>query len=191
MLRINLLPIRQLKKRAQANNQIASAVVVFCCVLFILALVALFQSNKISATESRIKDLQAEKTKYSKTLKKIADYKKNTDELERRINVINKLRTDSSLTVHVLDEITNLIDNKRVWLTSLSQQGSSLSLNGVALDNETIAQFMEILKTSPFISSVALGKSTLKGISGKNLKVFNISCSVAQPPPEQSEAVAK
>lgn len=191
MLRINLLPIRQLKKRAKANNQIASAVVTFCCVLFVLALVALFQSNKISSTEDRIKDLQAEKTKYSKTLKKIADYKKNTEELERRIDVINKLRTDSSLTVHVLDEITNLVDNKRVWLTSLTQQGASLSLAGVALDNETIAQFMEALKTSPFINSVSLGKSTLKGISGKSLKVFNISCKVAQPAPEKSEVAAK
>lgn len=191
MLRINLLPIRQLKKRAKANNQISSAVVVFCCVLFILALVALFQSNKISATNDRIKDLKKEQAEYAIILKEMKIFEGNTEELHRRIDVINKLRTNSSLTVHVLDEITNLVDNKRVWLTSLTQEDVSLSLNGVALDNETIAQFMKALKTSPFINSVALGQSTLKGISGKDLKVFNISCKVAQPSLVKTEVSAK
>ena len=39
MLKINLLPIRQLKKRAKARNQIAAGIVIFTSVLVLLGLV--------------------------------------------------------------------------------------------------------------------------------------------------------
>lgn len=187
MLKINLLPIRQLKQRAKATNQIASAFVAFCCVLLVLALIGFFQSSNIKAVEDQITALEAEKRSYSKTLKKIAEYKKNTEELNRRIEVINSLKKDSSLTVHILDELTRLIDNKRVWLTSLSQQGAQLKMQGVAMDNETIAQLMNSLKTSKYIKAVSLGQSTLKGYSGRNLKSFNLTCNVGQPAKKEEE----
>lgn len=191
MLRINLLPIRQLKKRAKAKNQIASSIVAVICVVLLLCLVGFVQTSGINATQDRIAELTKEKKKYTKTLNDIKVFKAKTKELERRIQVINKLRKESSLTVHVLDELTKLIDNDRVWLTALSQKGSSLSLSAIALDNESIAQFMNTLKTSPYISSVNLGKSSLKKVSGKQLKSFNLSCGVKQPPPPKKEGDEK
>ncbi len=188
MLRINLLPIRQLQKRAKATNQIVSVCIALGCILLILAAVGLFKVKEINATNESIAALKAEEQSFAETLKNIETLKNNTAELERRIDVINTLRTDSSLTVHVLDEITKRIDFDRVWLTSLNQQGNNLSLDGVALDNETIAQFMDALKSSPYIDTVALGQSTLRGISGNNLKSFQLTCTVSQADDTKEEA---
>ena len=77
--------------------------------------------------------------------------KKQKEELERKTAIINKLRAESSLTVRLLDDVARNVDNKRLWLDSLSQQGPTLSLTGVALDNETVAQFMDKLKSSEFV----------------------------------------
>ncbi len=187
MLKINLLPIRQLKKRAKARNQIVGFLVIFLAVIAVLAFVGVFQANSISSSKSNISDLEKEKAKYTPILAKIDKLKKDKAILENRIRIIKKLEKDSSLTVHILDEVANIIDNERMWLQSLNQQGGSLGMKGVALDNQTVAQFMNNLKASAFVRSVNLSSSSLKKISGKNFKSFSISCAVGFPQPKQKK----
>ena len=55
----------------------------------------------------------------------------------------------------------------------------TLALTGVALDNETVAQFMDKLKASKVIVEVNLTSSSLKVISGRSLKSFVMTCSIA------------
>ncbi len=181
MLKINLLPVRQLKKRAKAKKQLFGIFLLFVLVLALLAATGVLQAQKISGLQTDIAVLQKEKDSYKPTLAKIAKLKTDREELIRKTEIIKKLRTDSSLTVRTLDEVANRIDNQRMWLDSLNQQGSSLRLSGVALDNQTIAQFMDNLKESPFVQDVTLASSSLKIVSGRNLKSFDLNCVVAQP----------
>jgi len=181
MLKINLLPVRQLKKRAKAKKQLFGMFLLFVLVLALLAATGVLQAQKISGLQTDITVLQKEKDSYKPTLAKIAKLKTDREELIRKTEIIKKLRTDSSLTVRTLDEVANRIDNQRMWLDSLNQQGSSLRLSGVALDNQTIAQFMDNLKESPFVQDVTLASSSLKIVSGRNLKSFDLNCVVAQP----------
>ncbi|SDP39935.1 PilN domain-containing protein [Desulforhopalus singaporensis] len=190
MLKINLLPIKQIKKRAKARKQFLGMILLFLMVCGLLAGTGYLQARKISSIRTQIAALNAEKNSYASTLKKIEQLKKDKQELERRTQVINKLKTDSSLTVRVIDEVANRIDNERMWLTSFQQQGGSLSLAGVALDNQTIAQFMDNLKESPFVRDVSLANSSLKNVSGRNLKSFSLSCAVSQPAEQTPENVA-
>ena len=181
MLKINLLPIRQLQKRAKAKKQFFGMLFLFLLVLALLALVGYSQVQNIKTLTARVNSLSAEKAKYTPILQKIAKLKKTREELERKTAVIKKLKSESSLTVRVLDEVANSVDNSRLWLKSLNQQNSSLTLKGVALDNQTIAQFMDTLKASPFVQNVSLTNSSLTVISGRNLKSFDLSCKVALP----------
>ena len=150
-----------------------------------LATVGFIQVQKISSLQAEMKQLTTEKNSYNKTLAEIDKLKKEKEELVRKTDIIKQLKTDSSLTVRVLDEVANRIDNQRMWLTSLYQQESSLRLSGIALDNQTVAQFMDTLKESAFVTNVILEDSSLKIISGKNLKSFELACSVAQPAPAE------
>lgn len=184
MLKINLLPVRQLKKRAKAKTQLFGMVFLFLLVLVALGGTGFLQVQKISTLKGEIADLQKIKKSYQPTLDKIDKLRKDSEELVRRTEIIKKLKTDSSLTVRTLDEVANRVDNQRMWLVSLRQQTSSLSLSGVALDNQTIAQFMDNLKESLFIRNVALTNSSLKVVSGRNLKSFQLNCKVAQPAKE-------
>ncbi len=181
MLRINLLPIRQLKKRAKARNQIFSFITLFIFLLLILGAVGFLQTTKISTIESSIASLKKEKQKYAPILAEIKRLEKAKKDLENKISIIKKLKRDSSTTVHILDEVANKVDSKRMWLKSLKQQGSSLSLTGIALDNRTVAQFMEALKGSPYISVVNLSNASLTKVSGRDLKSFSLACSITSP----------
>ena len=181
MLRINLLPIRQLKKRAKARNQIVSFTTLVVFLLLILGAVAFLQITKIKTIESQITQLKVEKKKYAPILKEMRRLEQAKNDLENKITIIKKLKRDSATTVHILDEVANTVDSKRMWLKSLKQQGASLSLTGVALDNRTIAQFMDALKKSPYIGVVNLSNASLTKVSGRNLKSFSLACSIVNP----------
>ena len=181
MLKINLLPVRQLKKRVQATRQLLGMVLLLLFVLALLTTVGIFQTQKINKFQADITQLNKEKDSYAPTLKKIADLKMDREELTRKTDIINTLKTDSSLTVRVLDEVASKVDNKRMWLESLQQDRAALKLTGIALDDQTVAQFMDNLKESPFVQDVALSGSSQKAVSGRNLKSFELNCTVAQP----------
>ena len=192
MLRINLLPVRQLKKRAKARNQIFTVILVFCCLLVFLGFVGVLQNGMLHSLNNQIAQLNKQKDAFKPILAQIETMKKQKQELERKTAIIKTLRAESSLTVRVLDDVARNVDNKRLWLDSLSQQGPNLSLTGVALDNETVAQFMDKLKTSEFINDVNLANSSLKVIAGRNLKSFVMNCTTtAQPPVEVAAAPNK
>ncbi|MFH0784638.1 MAG: PilN domain-containing protein [Pseudomonadota bacterium] len=188
MLKINLLPVRQLKKRAKAKQQLLGMGFLFLLTLVLLATTGFFQAQAIDTLTSEMSSLNAKKASYTPTLNKIAQLKKDREELGRKTEIIKKLKSDSSLTVRVLDEIATRVDKNRMWLENLQQQNESLSLTGVALDNQTIAQFMDNFKESPFVKDVALTNSSQKIVSGRNLKSFILACAIAQPLPKQPEA---
>jgi len=191
MLRINLLPIRQLKKRAKAKQQIAGFCVIFICFLLILGAVYFFQKSTIKSINSTIANLTAEQKRLAPQIAAVDKLKKDKEELDRKITVIKQLKAESSITVHILDEVANIVDNNRMWLTSLNQQGNSLSLTGIALDNQTIAQFMDTLKTSPYIQTVNLSNSSLQKVSDKSLKQFALTCAISLPKKEQTKKTSK
>ena len=190
MLKINLLPVRQLKKRVQATQQLVGMVLLLLLVLAFLAAIGIFQTQKINRLQADIAQLNKEKDSYAPTLKKIADLKKDREELTRKTDIINTLKTDSSLTVRVLDEVASKVDNQRMWLESLQQDRGTLKLTGIALDDQTVAQFMDNLKESPFVQDVALSGSSQKSVSGRNLKSFELNCTVSQPVVAKAEVTS-
>lgn len=187
MLKINLLPIRQLQKHARARNEIFGFVAIFLFSLFILAGVAMLQSSKASALQAEATRLNQEKLTYDKILAEIKKLDADKKELENKIGIIKRLKKESSLTVHILDEVARRLDSSRMWLTTLDQQGTSLALTGIALDNKTIAAFMDSLDASPFISDVNLSDSSLSNIAGQDLKSFALQCTVGSTSEQTDE----
>jgi type IV pilus assembly protein PilN len=188
MLKINLLPIRQLQQHARARNEIFGFVTVFIFLLVILGIIVTLQANQATAIQTEITRLNQEKQTYDKILAEIKKLEADKKELENKISIIKKLKKDSSITVHVLDEVSRKLDSTRMWLTALDQQGKSLSLTGIALDNKTIAEFMDTLDASPFISDVNLSDSSLTKVAGQDLKAFSIQCTVGSPTEKTDDA---
>ena len=181
MLRINLLPVRQLKKRARAQKELLGLGFLFLATLVLLFLVAMWQLHSISSLEADKKSLTAERTALAPQIARLKALKDEMKELERKTNIIKKLRSEASLTVRVMDEIANRVDSQRMWLTSLQQNSTGLTITGVALDNQTVAQFMDALSASDFVVDVSLANSSMQVISGRNLKSFVIHCTVTYP----------
>ncbi len=181
MIHINLLPVREIQRRNKAKQQIFLSAVTLLIFLFFLSLFAFFQSNRVTQLQKNYEKLQQEKRQYTKILNEIKRLEENKTILKTRIDVIKKLKESSSLTVHILDEVANLTPPSRMWLTALSQTGKELRLSGMALDNQTVAKYMDDLDKSPFIGGVNLVSSSMKIFAERNLKLFSVACTVDTP----------
>jgi len=189
MIRINLLPVREIKRRVQAKQQITFFALAVVALLVLLLFAGFQQSSKAGQLQQELTQVKQEQKRYTKILDQIKKLEEDKALLEKRIAIIERLKDESSLTVHVIDEVANITPAKRMWLTTLSHSGSSLQLSGMALDNRTIANYMEDLKQSPYIKVVNLANSSLKGFAGRNLKSFSLSCVVGVP--EKKEVTEK
>jgi type IV pilus assembly protein PilN len=191
MVYINLLPIKKIKQHAKAVQQLTVFATCLLFVLAVLAVIGFYQASTAASLEKEINALNAEKQRYEKILAQVKKLEQDKKTIESKIAVINRLKKTTSLTVHILDEIANLTPTKRLWLNSVNQSGMSLSITGMALDNQTIASYMEVLKTSPYISDVNLISSSLQGYAGRNLKSFNLSCAISVPAAAEDNTTAQ
>jgi len=178
MIYINLLPVRQIKKRIQARNKILGMGATLLGVLAILGLVALILGFKVGDLNASIADLRKEKAKYQTTINQIEKLKKDQKLLETKLNTISQLKKGSQLTVRVMDELANLTPSSRLWINRMSFNGSNLLISGIALDNATIADYMEIIITSPYFGSAELSGTTTTGVAGRSLKSFSLTIRV-------------
>ncbi len=174
MISINLLPIRQIKQRIRARNELVSLVIGFLLLLTIIGFVAYGQTVKIDSLQHEQGRLQAEKRKYEAVLARIRKIQKQQKLVQVKIDAIRKLKANSQLSVRVLDEIAKLTPANRMWLKSLKMNQHTISLTGVALDNATIAQYMERIKKSPFFAGAELRNSSLVKVVDKKLKSFSL-----------------
>ena len=184
MVHINLLPVRQIKQRAAAGKQLLVMSVAVLVILAMLAVAGLTQKGQITSLQNEITKLEQDKKRLAAKLKLIKKLEADKAIIEKQIIIVAKLKHSSSLTVHVLDEVARTTPPDRIWLSSLTQSGGSLSIAGTALDNRTIAKYMDDLKNpekTPYITGVTLSKTSMKTFAGRSLKSFSLSCSVAVP----------
>ena len=189
MIRINLLPVRQIKKRIEARNTIIGLGIALFSVLAVLGLIALFLGFQVGELKASISDLNKEKKKYQTTINQIEKLKKDQTLLETKLNTISQLKKGSKLTVRVLDEMANLVPSTRLWVKTMSFSGASLRLSGIALDNATIADFMDAITGSAYFATAELSGTSNARVSGRNLKSFSLTCRVVNPAdkPEETE----
>ncbi len=181
MIRINLLPIRQLKKRKQLKNELLILFASFICVILILAGTAFTVSQKISTKKKTVAQLQSKKRSYQPILQKIKQAEQEKALLETKLETIKKLKLGSQLPVRILDEIAKLTPPERIWLKSLKLSTGSLLIQGIALDNATIAQYMQKISSSPYFSLPDLSRTTSTKIGQQTLKSFSLKILTKNP----------
>jgi len=96
--------------------------------------------------------------------------------LTKKTEVIIDLALNRKEAVLLLDTMTKMVIEKRMWFTSLDEKVSGLDIRGVALDNKTVADFMTRLEKTEIFQNVKL-KSTKKKKIGDcdNLKSFVVT----------------
>jgi len=178
MIQINLLPVREWRKKEAVREQIS--IFVLSLILLIVGLLAagLTIQGKVRAQKQELASLEEKKAKFAYVNKKIEKVNKKRKQVEDKFKAVEKLQEGRTATVKILDEIVSSIPIDRLWLTKLSLKGNSVQLGGVALDNHTVALFMRRLETSPMCKSVNLINTRQKSIQGHALMEFGLQLNI-------------
>ena len=175
MIKINLLPFRAARRKENIRRQITIYVL---SVVLVLVAVGYFFLN-LTGTLSDLADEKAaqkrELAKYADTIKKIKAIEKKVAQIEKKLGVINELEKNKTGPVRLLDEVALAIPKDRLWLKSLQEKKGTLSLSGTAMDNDTVALFMDNLEKSRQITSVDLKSTKLQNLKSYKLNVSNFS----------------
>lgn len=146
MIKINLLPVRQVKKR-----EIGRQILVLYAVLLVGALLgnwawwsgreSVRQSvvANVRATDARIRELE-------KVIGEVNNINKRKKELEEKLAVLQTLRRGRSGPVRILDALAEATP-KKVWLRDFDEKDGQVKLNGHAMSHEDVAEFMRGLQT--------------------------------------------
>jgi type IV pilus assembly protein PilN len=192
MIRINLLPFRKARKKENVRQQIS---VYFLALIFLTLGMSYFTvalDRKIQDMDNRIKTSTQQLNELTVLTKEIDEIKKKLGVIKKKTAVINNLELNRKSSVILLDTMTSMVIPGRMWFTNLSAIGDNVEINGLALDNKTVADFMIKLEGSKLFSSVNLKTLKQQAIKDVVLKNFEITCrKIVVLDKESSEKAAK
>jgi type IV pilus assembly protein PilN len=146
MIHINLLPVRQEKKREVGRQFL----VVVGGALFVTlvgnyiwydGLVSEEKRNaqRLAATEARIGELE-------KVIGEVNNINARKKDVQSKLAILADLRKQRSGPVRMLDALSTAIP-KKVWLTGFDEKSNAVKMTGRAINHEDVAEFMRALQS--------------------------------------------
>ena len=173
MIRINLLPFRAARKQENIRRQVSIYFLSVVCLVTLMIYSYLNLSNELTELKGEEAQLRSEMTSYAKVAQEIALIKGRTKEIQDKFNVIKDLEKQRSGPVRLLEEIATAVPIDRLWLRAILEKGANLTLEGSAMDNDTVALFMTNLEKKKQISSVDLKTTKLQKFPKYKLNAAN------------------
>lgn len=167
MVRINLLPHRQVK-RAERQRQfglMALGTVVLASALVFMVWSVI--SAKKEAQDDRNRRLDEAIVKLDNEIKDIKELKDQINSVLERKQIVENLQTNRSQAVVVFDEIARQLP-EGIFLKSIKQQGTAIEIQGLADTNARVATLVRNLTASSWMESPNLVE--IKAITLNNLK---------------------
>jgi type IV pilus assembly protein PilN len=183
MIRINLLPVRRRRVEESIRKEVSVFFLLLGLSLAAMGYLHVAQTGEIERMTQEKKRLSDEITRHQARQKELKDLETKKKLLLQKLEIIDNLQANRDIVVRVLEQLATAVPSDKMWFRRVSQQGNSLTLDGIARGNETIAQFMETLAKSPYIdpNRVVLQQSRQEVIEGYKLKAFQLTCQVKAP----------
>ncbi len=190
MIKINLIPFREIEKKENIRRQVTIAILSVILVIVVMAYYYMRLKNTITEMTANIESTKIELAATEIEAKKVDQIKQELNKLNKKIEVIKTIEANRKASIKLLENMTRMVDEqasgevaegtgkpvKRLWFTSFKSLGPNISINGIALDNKTVADFMTRLEASKIYTNVNLNTLKKENINDLNLKSFVISC---------------
>ena len=184
MIRINLLPVKAAQKKEQLRNQMIVLLITIVLVFAGCFVVQRSIQSDIDGVKTEIKKNNAEIKKLQKKIGEVKKFKALQEELKNKLQVLKSLKDAKSGPVHLMDELITALP-EQLWVTDYKEKAGKITIKGVALSEDDVAEFMTNLDKSPYYSNVTLKVAKQKVKDGLKLKNFELLCQIekkATPP---------
>ncbi|MCI4411601.1 MAG: PilN domain-containing protein [Thiotrichales bacterium] len=180
MIRINLLPYREMQRAARLRHfsMLLGAVAIIAVALIVLVYMVL--DLRLSNQHQRNEYLKSEITKLDKDIAAIKALKEQTKALLSRKQVVEELQTNRASAVHLLDELVRDLPDG-VYLRSIKQTGNQINLTGYAQSSARVSSLMRNLDASPWLEGSQLIEIKSATVQGLRANEFALTVNLVQP----------
>lgn len=190
MIRVNLLPHRQIRREARQREfglMALFSAVTACAILFMAYTII---NSRVDSQLERNQRLNNAIIKLDKEIADIKDLRGQISAMLERKQVVENLQTNRSQSVIVFDEISRQLP-EGMYIKSIKQEGKVITLEGVADTNARVATLVRNFNQSEWMESPILIeiKAITVGVQKQNL--FTLKVSLKTPITETDDAGAK
>jgi type IV pilus assembly protein PilN len=190
MIRINLLPHRELRRRRQQKQFFITLGGVIALAAAIWLLVHTTLTNTYEDQLGRNKYLQNEIIKLDKEIEDIKKLREMTASLLARKKVVETLQTNRSEVVYLLDELPRQLPDG-IYLKGIKQQGALVTINGYTQSQARVSTLMRNLEGSPYLENANLVEIKAVTQPGSRVNEFTLNVNITRPKEDIEEKGAK
>lgn len=186
MIQINLLPVREARRKENFRQQMMQLLLAVIVTAGIIGVVHSRISDRIAMSKARVSQMEHDIAQFQPQINQVAAFRKKKADLEKKIDIIEGLDRARKGPVRVMDELATHTP-ERLWLKDLTTKGTAINLSGQSLDNELVAVFLGSLGESPYFDKVDLHSTKLAdGPEGLKVVEFKIEAIITTPPDSES-----
>jgi len=190
MIRINLLPHREVRRRRQQQQFFVTLAAVLILAAATWLLVHTSLSNSYDEQLTRNKYLKDEIVKVDKEIEEIKKLRDMTASLLARKKVVETLQSNRSEVVHLLDDLPRQLP-EGVYLKAVKQQGPRVTINGYTQSQARVSTLMRNLEASPHLENANLVEIKAVTQPGSRVNEFTLTVNISRPKEDLDDVAAK
>ncbi|GMV51671.1 PilN domain-containing protein [Nitrospirales bacterium NOB] len=182
MIRINLLATGPRARKAKPQWDVRVEALIGILVLAVTLVgcwwyaASLEEEILAKQTEKQGKDRQVAQLK--EQVKAVQDFEQRKKQLEDKNRIIDQLEKSRTGPVKVLDHVSQSLNPLKVWLVRLNLKGNSVELEGRAMTNDDVVEFVNNLRRTDQFDTIKLMESRAGQDNKVNTYQFKLDLSM-------------
>jgi type IV pilus assembly protein PilN len=179
MNRINLLPHREMRRKQQQTQFFIMLGVVFVAGIAVWGIVHTYLDGQLTGQQARNSYLDSEIVKLDKEIAEINKLKEQTAALLKRKQVVETLQGNRAEVVHLLDQLIRQLPDG-MYLKSIKQQGTKVSISGFTQSQARVSTLMRNLEGSQYLQNANLVEIKAATAGGARINEFTMNIDVVR-----------
>jgi type IV pilus assembly protein PilN len=180
MIRINLLPHREMRRRRQQQHFFVMLGVVLVIGAATWFIVRTYLADRLDDQNRRNAYLTQEIAKLDKEIEEIKKLKEQTAALLARKRVVETLQANRSEVVHLLDQLVRQLPDG-IYLRGIKQSGNRVTISGYTQSQARVSTLMRNLESSEYMENASLVEIRAVPVGNTRMNEFTMNVSLTQP----------
>ncbi len=187
MMRINLLPHREIKRKRQQKEFFTMLGTVVALGAVVWFMVHLYLSGRLEEQQGRNKYLEDQIATLDTQIEEIKKLKDQVAALLQRKKVVEALQENRNQTVLLLDQLVRQLPDG-IYLKSVQQKNDAVNITGYTQSNARVSTFMRNLGSSPYLENPNLIEIRRATEQNQQINEFSLSVQLTRPKEEGSDS---
>lgn len=188
MIRINLIPVREVKRKEELQRHFIIVGLMAVSVIVIINYMNFSIKSSIKRVNAEIRKTEEEIKRLETIIGEVNKIKSKKEELERKLGIIKDLSHGRDYAVHILDELSKSIPvdyskkiPRSIQVTEFTMRGGSGIIKGFSLDHKSLSDFIEKLESSDYFQNPQLKQVKVSAKGPVKLYDFELNVNMERP----------